>query len=57
MAAKKTGGFFNLYSHGFIRAAVCVPELKVADVFFNTEKTLELARQAAAKKAITCFYQ
>lgn len=56
MAAKKTGGFFNLYSHGFIRAAVCVPELKVADVFFNTEKTLELARQAAAKKAIIAVF-
>ncbi len=48
--------FFNLYSHGFIRAAVCIPELKVADVSFNTQKTLELAREAAARKAIFAIF-
>ena len=48
--------FSNLYSHGFIRAAVCVPELKVADVSFNAQKTLELAREAAAHKAIFAIF-
>jgi NAD+ synthase (glutamine-hydrolysing) len=56
MPAKKTSEFFNLYNHGFIRAAVCVPELKVADVFFNTKKTLELAREAASQKAILAIF-
>lgn len=56
MPAKKTNEFFNLYNHGFIRAAVCVPELKVADVFFNTKKTLELAREAASQKTILAIF-
>ncbi|HDQ04282.1 MAG TPA: NAD(+) synthase [Deltaproteobacteria bacterium] len=56
MPEKKTDGFFNLYNHGFIRAAVCVPELKVADVSFNTRETLKLAREAAAAKAILAVF-
>jgi NAD+ synthase (glutamine-hydrolysing) len=56
MPAKKTREFFNLYSHGFIRAAVCIPELKVADVSFNTKKILELAREAASQKAIFALF-
>src|SRR5450759_3251670 len=56
MPAKKASNFFNLYNHGFIRAAVCIPELKVADTFFNTQKTIELARQAASQKAILAIF-
>ncbi|MBN1474977.1 MAG: NAD(+) synthase [Syntrophaceae bacterium] len=56
MPVKKTGDFFNLYNHGFIRAAACVPELKVADVSFNTKKTLDLAREAASRKAIFAIF-
>jgi NAD+ synthase (glutamine-hydrolysing) len=48
--------FHSLYSHGFIRAAVCVPSLRVADPVFNTERTLELARQAdKANVAVALF--
>ncbi|MGP8154298.1 MAG: NAD(+) synthase [Smithella sp.] len=56
MPAKKMKNFFNLYNHGFIRAAVCIPELKVADTFFNTQKTIELARKAASHKAILAIF-
>jgi len=56
MPAKKTKSFFNLYSHGFIRAAVCIPEVKVADTTFNTQKTIELARKAASQKAILAVF-
>ena len=56
MPAKKTSKFFNLYNHGFIRAAVCIPELKVADTFFNTQKTIELAQEAASHKAILAIF-
>lgn len=56
MPVKKTGDFFNLYNHGFIRAAALVPELKVADVSFNAKKTLDLAREAAAQKAIFAIF-
>jgi len=53
MAAKT---FFNLYQQGFIRTAVCIPEVRVADVSFNTRKTIELARKAARQKAIIAIF-
>ena len=56
MPSKKKMQFFNLYNHGFIRTAVCVPELKVADTFFNTSKTIELARKAASQKSIFSLF-
>lgn len=48
--------FFNLYHHGFIRAAVCVPDVKVGDPYFNTEKTIELVREAAQGKAVFVLF-
>ncbi len=39
--------FFSIYTHGFARAAVCVPALRVADPAYNAERTLALARRAA----------
>jgi len=48
--------FFNLYNHGFIRAAVCIPEVRVSDVSFNTEQTIGLAKQASAKKALLALF-
>jgi NAD+ synthase (glutamine-hydrolysing) len=56
MPARKKNEFFNLYHHGFIRAAVCIPELKVADTAFNTKKTIELAQKAAANKAVFAVF-
>src|SRR5438874_1148489 len=50
------GRFDSIYSHGFIRAAVCVPRLRVAEPNFNLERTLELARQASkANVAVALF--
>ncbi len=56
MSAGKSSSFFNLYNQGFIRTAVCIPEVKVADTFFNTQKTIELARKAASQKAILAIF-
>ena len=56
MPARKSSRFFNLYNQGFIRTAVCIPEIKVADTFFNTQKTIELARLAASQKAILAIF-
>jgi NAD+ synthase (glutamine-hydrolysing) len=39
--------FRSIYSHGFVRAAVCVPELRVADPAYNVERTIALARRAS----------
>lgn len=56
MPAKKSSRFFNLYNHGFIRTAVCIPELRVADTFFNTKNTIDLARKAALQKAVLAIF-
>ncbi|HEY5769935.1 MAG TPA: NAD(+) synthase [Terrimicrobium sp.] len=39
--------FQSIYSHGFVRAAVCIPHVRVADPTFNTERMLSLARRAS----------
>ncbi|MDP2838808.1 MAG: NAD(+) synthase, partial [Syntrophales bacterium] len=48
--------FFNLYRHGFIRVAVCIPEVKVADTGFNAGETIRLARGAADRKAVFALF-
>ena len=48
--------FFNLYNHGFIRVAVCIPEVKVADVPSNVASTIMLAKQASANNAILALF-
>ncbi len=56
MPATRMKIFLNLYNHGFIRTAVCIPEVKVADTFFNTQKTIELAKKAASNKALIAVF-
>lgn len=48
--------FFNLYRQGLIRAAVCVPEVRVAEPRFNARATIELARQAHAEGAVIALF-
>ena len=48
--------FFNLYSHNFIRAAVAIPEIKVADPVFNSERTIHMMRQAAENNALLSVF-
>lgn len=48
--------FNSLYSHGFVRAAVCVPFVRVADPEYNTERTLELARRASDEHAALALF-
>src|ERR671925_697556 len=48
--------FFNLYNHGFIRVAVGIPEVQVADPAFNAARTIELMEQAARHKAILMLF-
>lgn len=43
--------FFNLYNHGFVRVAVGVPEVRVADTAFNAARTIELMAQASQEQA------
>src|SRR3990170_7189260 len=48
--------FFNLYRHNFVRVAVAVPEVRVADPAFNAAQTVALMREAAAKKAMLAVF-
>jgi NAD+ synthase (glutamine-hydrolysing) len=38
--------FDNIYCHGYVRGAVCVPRVRIADPAHNLERTLGLARRA-----------
>lgn len=48
--------FYSIYSHGFVRVAVCVPHLRVADPKFNSARTVELATQASAMNAAVALF-
>ena len=48
--------FRSLYAHGFVRAAVCVPLLRVADPVYNAEQTIHLARQASETAAAIALF-
>src|SRR2546423_7093431 len=39
--------FQSIYSHGMVRVAVCIPSARVADVVYNTERTIKLAKEAS----------
>lgn len=43
--------FHNIYTHGYVRAAVCVPRLRLSDPAANRGHTLELARAAHDRHA------
>jgi NAD+ synthase (glutamine-hydrolysing) len=48
--------FFNLYSHNFVRAAVAIPEVRVADPTFNAAQTIALMQQAAQQHAVLAVF-
>jgi NAD+ synthase (glutamine-hydrolysing) len=48
--------FFNLYNHGFIRVAVAVPEVLVADPEFNASRTVELMARADRQRAALVLF-
>jgi NAD+ synthase (glutamine-hydrolysing) len=48
--------YFNLYRHGFVRVAVAVPTLRVADPAHNAAQTIDLLRQAAERRALVAVF-
>ena len=48
--------FHSIYSHGFIRAAVCVPHVRVADPEFNAKRILGLAQRASDANAALALF-
>ncbi len=55
-AMPTTHPFYSIYSHGFIRAAVCIPFVRVADPAYNLERTLGLARRASDLQAAVALF-
>ncbi|MEJ7616081.1 MAG: NAD(+) synthase [Pyrinomonadaceae bacterium] len=51
-----TPTFHSIYTHGFVRAAVCVPFVRVADPDYNVQQTLGLARRASEMKAAVTLF-
>src|SRR5258707_9887543 len=52
----RNGNFFNLYNHDFVRIAVGVPSVRVADPSYNSEHTIALIREAADRKAVLALF-
>jgi NAD+ synthase (glutamine-hydrolysing) len=50
------GTFNSIYAHNFVRAAVCIPSLKVADPTYNVERTIALARKASELRAAVALF-
>ena len=48
--------FYSPYAHGFVRACVCIPRLRVADPDFNAGQTLDLARRASEMGAAVALF-
>lgn len=48
--------FFNPYTHNFVRVAVGVPPVRVADPAFNAAQTIALMRQAADHHAVLAIF-
>ncbi|HEY2105314.1 MAG TPA: nitrilase-related carbon-nitrogen hydrolase, partial [Candidatus Binataceae bacterium] len=48
--------FFNFYNHDFVRVAVALPAVKVADPAFNGFQTIEMMRAAAERRAIVVLF-
>src|ERR1043166_10204805 len=48
--------FNSIYRHGFIRATVGVPYVRVAEPQYNLEHTLALARRASAMHAAVALF-
>ena len=53
---KRKQEFFDIYRHGFVRVAACIPEVRVSDPTFNASKILELVHRAHAKKAVLAVF-
>lgn len=48
--------FDSIYTHGFIRVAVCTPRVEVADPATNVSRTIELARRADGIRAVLALF-
>lgn len=48
--------FFNLYRHHFVRVAVGIPEVRIADPAFNAGQIVDLMNEAAQRNAMLAVF-
>ncbi|MBI3596192.1 MAG: NAD(+) synthase [Nitrospirae bacterium] len=48
--------FFNLYNHAFVRVAVAIPEVRVADPAYNARQTIALMERAAERNVLHVLF-
>ena len=48
--------FFNFYNHNFVRLAVGIPPVRVADPDFNAKQTIDLISEAARRRAVLVLF-
>lgn len=48
--------YFNLYHHDFVRVAVAIPEVRVADPAYNARQTIALMEQAAERNVLHVLF-
>ena len=53
---RSDGEFFNFYNHDFIRVAVAIPSVRVANPAFNAQHTTALIAEAARADAILALF-
>ncbi len=56
MHATNNRDFASLYTHGFIRTAVCIPRVRVADPVFNVGEIIGLAKRASEAGAVVALF-
>ena len=56
MHTQNNSDFASLYAHGFIRTAVCIPRVRVADPAFNVGEIVELAKKASEAGAAVALF-
>ncbi|MGB6552164.1 MAG: NAD(+) synthase [Candidatus Binataceae bacterium] len=53
---KAGDNFFNFYNHDFVRVAVGIPAVRVADPAFNAAQTIALMREGAERRAMAVLF-
>jgi NAD+ synthase (glutamine-hydrolysing) len=53
---RRGDNFFNLYNHDFVRVAVGIPAVRVADPAFNSRETIALMKRAAEDNAVLALF-
>ncbi len=48
--------FNSIYRHGYARASVCIPRVKVAAPELNAERTLALAQRASDERSVVALF-